>query len=134
MQFTSVCPLTIDQVRQLSPTALAYVGDAVYELWVRLYLLTPPKQMQGYHQRVVERVRAESQASQLDKLTPILTDDELDIVRRGRNAATRSPKRLKHSVYQRATGFEALIGYLYLCDTTRLAEVFDHLKGLLSDC
>ncbi len=123
--------LTIDQVRQVSPAALAYVGDGIYELWVRLHFLMPKKQMGAYHQAVVECVRAENQAHLLALLSPLLTEEELSIVKRGRNSAVRVPKRLSHSVYQQATGFEALIGYLYLTDSERLAEVFNQLASLL---
>jgi ribonuclease-3 family protein len=120
--------LTLDQSRQLSPAALAYVGDAVYELWVRLNFLIPRKQMQEYHQCVVAQVRAENQAALLEAIAPILTEAELTIVRRGRNSVTKSPKRLEHRIYRQATAFEALVGYLYLTDTERLMEIFDYMK------
>lgn len=110
------------QLRQLSPAALAYLGDGVYELYVRsVYLL--PQRAQAYHQKVVAQVRAESQALQLAKILPDLTPTELDLVRRGRNAVKKIPKRLTAEVYQQATSLETLIGYLYLQDIDRLLEL-----------
>ena len=105
---------------QLSPSLLAYIGDAVYELYVRTQLLVPPRRIRDYHQAVVERVRAESQAAYLQQLQGQLTAAEKEIVRRGRNAASRAPRRLAPAIYQQATGLEALIGYLFLSDPERL--------------
>lgn len=84
--------------------------------------------MQAYHQCVVDQVRAERQAAWLEAIAPILTELELTIVRRGRNSVTKVPKRLEHGIYRHATGFEALIGYLYLTDRERLTEIFCHMK------
>ena len=119
--------LSINQVRSLSPLALAYVGDAVYELHVRRCLLMPPKQIRAYHQQVVDQVRAEQQAYYLGCLKPHLTDEELDVVRRGRNAAANRKTRASLQDYQQATALEALIGYLYLTAPHRLNEVLAHL-------
>lgn len=116
--------LTEAQVQQLSPAALAYVGDVVYELHIRMQYLMPPKQSRLYHQQVVAQVRAEAQAHHLHVLTPLLTEEEQRIVKRGRNAATKlKPKRLSPTIYQQATSFEALIGYLYLTNPERLTEL-----------
>jgi len=111
----------------LSPIALAYVGDAVYELFVRGSLLFPPKRIRAYHQRVVDQVKAEQQAHYLQQLTPVLTEAEQDMVRRGRNASSSGPKRLAGQTYQQATGFEALIGYLYLTNLDRLIDLLESL-------
>lgn len=118
----------ISQVRQLSPAALAYVGDAVYELFVRLSLLMPPKRIQVYHNQVVAEVRAESQAQQLRSLCPYLTEAEQAILKRGRNAASRGPKRLDPEIYQQATSLETLLGYLYLTDPARLTQLLNYLQ------
>ena len=124
---------SLSQVNQLSPTALAYLGDAVYELYIRTYYLLPPKRVNSYHDRVVANVRAESQAAHLRSLSSHLTDEELEILRRGRNAASGSPKRLDPHIYQQATSFETLIGYLYLTNSQRLTQVLELLR-LDSDC
>jgi ribonuclease III family protein len=120
--------LSTSQVQQLSPAALAYVGDAVYELYVRQCHLFPPKRLATYHRQVVAQVRAETQAEHLQSLQPHLTDPELDLLKRGRNGATSHPKRLNPEVYQRATSLETLIGYLYLTDPHRLRELLSYLK------
>jgi ribonuclease III family protein len=115
-------------LHQLSPAALAYVGDAVYELYVRTCYLFPPKRLQTYHDQVVAQVRAESQARHLQSLHPYLSEGEREIVRRGRNAASKRPKRLEANVYQQATGLEALLGYLYLYDLHRLVQLLDQIR------
>ncbi|PSB52554.1 ribonuclease III [Chamaesiphon polymorphus CCALA 037] len=112
-----------NQVPQLSPAALAYLGDAVYELYVRTRFLFPPKRSHDYHRQVVAQVRAEAQSSHLQLLLPHLTSVELDAIRRGRNAANGRPRRLDPEVYQQATSFETLIGYLHITDPPRLWEL-----------
>lgn len=119
--------LTGQQVQQLPPAALAYLGDAVYELYVRSQCLLPPKRLQTYHHQVVERVRAEGQARDLRSLEAHLTVAECDLVRRGRNAAFGRPKRVSAQTYQQATGLEMLVGYLYLTDPQRLSELLAQL-------
>lgn len=115
------------QLQQISPTALAYLGDAVYELYVRMFYLLPPRRPETYHHLVVAQVRAETQAKMLQTLSPHLRDNELEIVRRGRNAATGRPKRVDPGTYQHATSLETLIGYLYLTDLHRLTELLQKL-------
>lgn len=115
-------------VRKVSPAALAYLGDAVYELHMRMFYLLPPQRVEAYHRLVVAQVRAETQAKILRSLTPYLRDTELEIVRRGRNAATKIPKRLEREIYQQATSLETLIGYLYLTDSQRLTELLQKLQ------
>jgi ribonuclease-3 family protein len=120
--------LSAAQVQRLSPAAWAYVGDAVYELYVRQLCLFPPKRPQRYHQLVVSQVRAEQQATYLQLLHPSLTDHEKDVVRRGRNAASHRPSRHDLDTYQQSTGLEALVGYLHLTDPSRLEQILDLLK------
>lgn len=110
-------------IRQLSPAFLAYLGDAVYELYVRTQNLLPPRRLAKYHDQVVSQVRAETQAIYLQILMPYLTGTEKDMVRRGRNAATGKPRRLSPDLYQQATSLETLIGYLYLHDAQRLNQL-----------
>ncbi|MFM2311946.1 MAG: hypothetical protein RLZZ04_1222 [Cyanobacteriota bacterium] len=117
----------LNQIGRLSPIALAYIGDAVFELYVRTKFLTPPKRMASYHSLVVTQVRAESQAIHLASLLPNLTDAEKEILRRGRNACVTKPRRLDRQTYQQATGLEALIGYLHLTNPQRLQELFAKL-------
>ena len=116
------------EIERLSPIALAYIGDAVFELYVRTKLLMPPKRMANYHSQVVTQVRAESQAMHLALLLPELTDSEKEILRRGRNACISKPRRIDRQTYQQATGLEALIGYLHLTDRERLQELLSKLN------
>lgn len=111
------------KVEQLSPTSLAYIGDAVYELYVRSCYLLPPKRISDYHRKVVDQVRAESQAAHLQTLEPHLTETEKELIRRGRNAASSGPSRLSGQIYQQASGLETLIGYLYLKSPQRLNQL-----------
>ncbi|MEX0270192.1 Mini-ribonuclease 3 [Leptolyngbyaceae cyanobacterium UHCC 1019] len=120
--------LSSNQLQQLPLGALAYLGDAVYELYIRRYYLNPPKRIQAYHQQVVSQVRAETQAHYLNQLLPFLTSTELDLLKRGRNATASRPKRIDPETYQRATSLETLIGYLYLSDLHRLMELLGHLQ------
>lgn len=115
-------------LKQLSPVALAYIGDAVYELYIRSLFLLPPKRIVDYHNSVVTQVKAETQAVYLQHLEPYLTSAEKEIVRRGRNAVTTKPRRLSASVYQRASSLETLIGYLYLSDRDRLQDLLTKLN------
>ena len=86
------------------------------------------------HRAVVAKVCAEAQAEALVQLDPFLNEQERDLVRRGRNRAGRGPKRSDAAVYGLATGFETMVGWLYLNDPARLAELLDHLDqaGTLS--
>lgn len=120
-------PLSSSSLKELSPSALAYIGDAVYELYIRCYYLYPPRRIADYHQRVVQQVRAETQAHHLQTLQPLLTDSERDWIRRGRNSVNKSPRRLSLQTYQQATGLETLLGYLYLTDTDRLQYLLTKL-------
>lgn len=113
---------------QLPPAALAYFGDAVYELFIRWLFLTPPQRINAYHRQVVAHVRAESQARYMDFLWEYCTETERSIFRQGRNAAADGPKRVAAKIYRQATGFEALLGYLYLTNPQRLQEIFQLLE------
>ncbi|MBD0344792.1 MAG: Mini-ribonuclease 3 [Coleofasciculus sp. Co-bin14] len=115
------------QIQQVSPASLAYLGDAVYELYIRTRHLLPAKRISDYHHQVVSQVRAESQANHLRSLEPHLTAPELDILRRGRNAVTGSPRRLDPKIYQQATSLETLIGYLFLTNPQRLTQLLAYL-------
>lgn len=119
--------LSAIEAEKLSPSAWAYIGDAVYELFVRTQCLYPPSRLRTYHQQVVSHVCAESQAKVMSLLAEHLTPAEIEIARRGRNAASGKPKRLKLGIYQQATGLETLLGYLYLTDPERLDNVLTQI-------
>jgi ribonuclease-3 family protein len=123
LKLVNLLTLKPGEVERISPASWAYLGDAVYELFVRTSYILPPKRSQAYHDLVVAQVRAETQARHLRSLSPHLTSKELEIVKRGRNATDRCPKRLNPEIYQQATSLETLVGYLYLTDPPRLAQL-----------
>lgn len=105
-------------LRSYSPLALAYIGDAVFDLVIRSAVVGRGNTKAGrLHQRTSHIVKAQTQAKMIEALLPCLTDEESDIYRRGRNA--NSPTMAKNATmsdYRKATGLEALMGYLYLAD------------------
>ena len=113
-------------IRTYSPLTLAYIGDGVYDLVIRTILVKkgncPVNQL---HRRASSLVKAGAQSAMMEILEPMLTEEELAVYRRGRNA--HSPTMAKHATmadYRRATGFEALMGYLYLKeDFSRIVEL-----------
>jgi len=102
-------------VEQLSPIVLAYIGDAVFEVYVRQRLIAGPyRKPNDLHRAATRRVSAASQARLLQQWTPFLTVEEEDIVRRGRNAKSGQPPRnADPGDYRHATALECLVGYLY---------------------
>ena len=113
---------------ELGPLQLAWLGDAVWELHQRLHHCQSPGKARDMHKAVVAAVRADAQAQRLQALEPWLRPQELDLVRRGRNRAGQGPRRGDAQSYGQATGFETLLGWLFLHDPGRLVELLDHLK------
>lgn len=106
----------------LSPLALAFVGDGVYSLMVRERLLSEANRpVNDLHRLAVRDVRAEAQSAAMDRLLPVLTEEEVAVFKRGRNAHTAR----SGADYHRATGLEALFGWLYLSGRIhRVRELF----------
>ncbi len=121
--------LTGEDIAMLSPLQLAYIGDAVYELLVRTYILDKKLQVNQLHRKATKYVKAEAQSDIIHRLENILSDKEKSIVKRGRNAKTNtSPKNADIIDYKYATGFEALFGYLYLnLEEDRIFELFEKM-------
>ncbi|MFM7265582.1 MAG: ribonuclease III domain-containing protein [Cyanobium sp.] len=117
-----------DVYSDLPPLQLAWLGDAVWELHQRRRQCHRPGRPQDLHRAVVGRVRAAAQAEALARLVPLLRDQELDLVRRGRNRAGRGPRGGDPALYGQATGFETMLGWLFLRDPQRLAELLDALE------
>ena len=120
--------MTEDQLRGLSSIALAHMGDAVYELLVRGGLCQHGKATgRGLHQATIRLVRAEYQAACAEKILPRLTEEELAVFRRGRNAQVHTvPHHASRAQYGTATALEALFGWLYLSGRRqRVSELFD---------
>lgn len=116
------------EVNLMPPLVWAYVGDCVYELYVRTKLVEETKlKPHALHMEAIKHVKAKSQAETLNKIYEELTDKEKDIVRRGRNAENHHmPKNANVQDYMYATAFEALIGYLYLTKKNdRIKEILE---------
>ena len=101
---------------QYSPLALAYMGDSILDLLVKKYFVTHSNmQPHKYHVEVSKIVKAVNQADYIDQIMEELSEDELDVYKRGRNTNTHSKaKNATRGQYRKATGLEALYGYLYL--------------------
>ena len=111
---------------QLSPLVLAYVGDSVYEVFIRTLLVSRGNApVHVLHKRAVDFVKAKAQSEVIHRIMDSLTSEEQDIVRRGRNAKSGTiPKNADVTQYKYATGFESLLGYLYLMkEHKRLVEI-----------
>ncbi|MBO7519158.1 MAG: Mini-ribonuclease 3 [Clostridia bacterium] len=121
----------MDSVKLLSPSVLAFVGDAVYSLLVRTYLADKQKPSDTLHKEAVEFVSAGAQAKAFAKIKESLTEKELEIFTRGRNFHTNNtPKSSSPADYHTATGLEALFGYLHLEGSKeRIEELFNIIIG-----
>ncbi|MDY4692816.1 MAG: ribonuclease III domain-containing protein [Blautia sp.] len=113
-------------MRSYSPLTLAYIGDGVYELVIRTILVKKGNcSVNQLHKKASSLVKASAQSSMMEIIEPLLTEEEHSVYKRGRNA--HSPTMAKHATmadYRRATGFEALMGYLYLKeDFDRIIEL-----------
>lgn len=115
-----------NEISQLNAQVLAFIGDSVYTLYVREKMLNLPKNKSNVlHSHANQYVSAVGQSISIEKILPLLNDEEVAVFKRARNYKTASTA--KHSTiseYRRATGFEAVIGYLYLTkQTDRLNEI-----------
>lgn len=122
------CPLQQEELAQVrarmgdidprtrNPLQMAYVGDTIHDLYVRSLLLARGMSVGAMHKQAVRMVSAAAQARMLDVIEPMLTQEEADIARRGRNAQAKhaAPRHADPADYARATGLEALWGYLYI--------------------
>lgn len=120
-----------NEVNLMSPLVWAYVGDCVYELYVRTQLINKTNlKPHKLHIESIKYVKAQAQAELLKQIMDDLTNDEKDIVRRGRNTENHHlPKNSNVQEYMYSTAFEALIGYLYLTkQNNRLKEIFDKIS------
>lgn len=126
--FTNLKILTKFDAKNLNPQVLAFVGDSVYTLFIRTMLTEEFDVKSGkLHTLANEYVKATGQSEVLNKILPILTEEEMDIFKRARNYKTHSVAKNASVVdYKRATGLEGLIGYLYLIgDYSRLNEILN---------
>ena len=132
MELFSGQKLDKDAADRLNSLQLAYLGDTVWELDVRQMLTCRALNVKHMHRECVQYVNAQAQASFLETIQGSLTEQETEIVRRGRNAHAHhpAPKNQKPGDYSSATAFEALIGYLYLTGRQdRIEEIFQTIIG-----
>ena len=120
-------------VKQISPLTLAFVGDAVYETFVRIYLVYKYRDMQVHnlHVKAVKFVKAHSQSEIIKKLETQLSEEEMYFFKRGRNAKSGTvPKNADVQEYRFATGLETLVGFLYL--TRKLDRLNSLFKSIIT--
>ena len=117
---------------ELSGLTLAYIGDAVYELYVREQVLRMSVKAHNLHQLAVKRVNNNTQASLLMRIESQLTEAEAAVARRGRNAKGIVPKNADVQTYRKSTGLEAVVGYLYLMkDQERLKWLLEQIEEVV---
>ncbi len=119
--------LSQNDINQYSPLVLAYLGDSVYEVYIRTLLVCEGNApVNKLHRRSIAFVKAKAQSGIIHKIMEYLSPEELDMVRRGRNAKSGTiPKNADVTEYKYATGFETLLGYLYL------KKEYERLKEIL---
>lgn len=128
--------LSEEQVRMMNPVKLAYIGDVVFELYVRLYVIHVEKRSVNLlNKKTVSFVNATAQAKVAKSLEEILTEEEWMVLKRGRNQKSlKPPKNANIGDYKYATGFESLLGYLYLMgQRDRVREIVLHAIKLIEE-
>lgn len=127
---------TKEEAKQLNPLQLALIGDAVYEIYIRNYILSKNIDLSAHkiHVNAIKFVKAKSQALIMHEIESELMEEEEYIYKRGRNAKSATvPKNADVRDYRMATGFEALVGYLYLIgENERLEFIFEKSIDIIS--
>ena len=125
--------MTDDQLRSISSIGLAHMGDAVFEILVRTWLCEHGKATgKGLHQATIRLVCAESQAEKAERILPLLTEEELAVFKRGRNAQVKTvPGHASRAQYGEATALEALLGWLYL--EKRYGRIMELVKAACAE-
>lgn len=126
--------IKLKELRRYSPGQLAYLGDSVYELYIRSYLLSEGFLTPGeLNKKALHFVSAPKQAFALEGIEELLDEEELDFVRRGRNVKTGSiPKKASYMEYRQATGLECLLGALYVENKReRISELMEACVKIL---
>ena len=114
----------LQEPRSLNPIILAYIGDAVFSLYVRMRLLPTSAQVRVLHNLGAQMVSAVMQAKAMDALMDTLSDEEASIARRGRNTKSTVPKSASVREYRQGTAWEALVGWLFLSEQEERLEAF----------
>lgn len=115
--------------KEVSSLALAYLGDAVLEIYIREYVIRMGKtKIDQLHRSAVKFVNAKAQSLIYDSIQSLLNDDEMVIIRKGRNAKKNIPKNVEMVDYRKSTGVEALLGYLFIKgDHDRIKELVNYI-------
>ncbi|MDY3118137.1 MAG: ribonuclease III domain-containing protein [Peptoniphilus sp.] len=123
---------TVDETRGQNPLVLAYIGDCVFELFVRSKILHNNEKVAALHRASAKKVKASAQAELSEAIGDFFTEEEAAVFRRGRNAHPKTmAKNASMADYRKATGFECLIGYLYGSgQTDRLLDYFKEIERI----
>ena len=115
-------------LQTISAQTLAFIGDAVYDLYIRTYLASKSNEKSGQlHKKAIKYVSAKAQANIIDKIEEKLSEEEIQVYKRGRNTNISTNKHVDIIEYKKATGFEALIGYMYLThNILRMEEILKY--------
>ena len=110
-------------LQTISGGSLAYIGDSVYDLYIRTYLASKSNEKsRKLHKKAISYVSAKAQSKIIDKIFEVLTDDEKAVYKRGRNTNIVTNKHVDIIEYKKATGFEALVGYMYISGNVKRIE------------
>ncbi len=128
-------PIPEAEARLLPPLTLAYMGDCVYDMLVRESLVKTARHPNGWlHHEAKKYVSAHGQSRYAEAILPLLTPDEESVYRRGRNSHASPSRHLDPAEYHKATGLEALIGYLYLIgNTERIYQLFSIVEDEINE-
>lgn len=128
---------SVNEARQLNPITLAFIGDAAYEIFIRTYIVNKNREMSVHklHIEAVSFVKAHCQSDFMKKIEGLLNEEEIGIFKRGRNSKSSTvPKNADVQEYRMATGFESLIGFLYLTEQNeRLNYLLNIIVNLKED-
>lgn len=123
-------------IREYNIKTLAYMGDAVYELYVREHLVRNSREVANkLHRKTIKYVSAKAQEYIMNNIYELLTEEEREIYKRGRNASAHTvPKNTDIVIYKKATGFEAIIGYLYFTgQKRRLTDIINESIRIIGE-
>lgn len=121
------------QIKELPIRSYAYIGDAVYEVFVREKTVLLTSKPDKLHNITSSVVKAEFHAGLLEKIQDFMNEEEKEIVRRARNLSVTTSRRTNQTIHRLSTAFEALVGYLYLNDKDRLKALFDFTEPLIDE-
>jgi len=120
-------------MQELAIRSYAYIGDAVYEVFVREKTIFYTENPAKLHKTTSSLVNAEFHAGLLEKIQDFVSEDEKEILRRARNLSVTTSRRTNQTLHRLSTAFEALVGYLHLNDKPRLQELFEFIEPFIDE-